>query len=256
MPNSKFTGKVALVTGAGQGIGFEMVRQLAAAGARVILNDVDPALAASATDRIRKETGGECLAMAGDSGDLSFIQKMVSAAVAGYGKLDIVMANAGITLFGDFLTYPPESFFRVLQVNLGGSFFLAQAAANQMISQGTGGSLLFMSSVTGHQAHKNLAAYGMTKAALEMLAKNLVVELSPHKINVNAIAPGATLTERTMEDSGYEKTWSAITPMGRPAHSSDIAHAALFLVSEEARHITGQSLVIDGGWTSVSPSPY
>lgn len=256
MPNSKFTGKVALVTGAGQGIGFEMVRQLAAAGARVILNDVDPALAASAADRIRKETGGECLAMAGDSGDLSFIQKMVSAAVAGYGKLDIVMANAGITLFGDFLTYPPESFFRVLQVNLGGSFFLAQAAANQMISQGTGGSLLFMSSVTGHQAHKNLAAYGMTKAALEMLAKNLVVELSPHKINVNAIAPGATLTERTMEDSGYEKTWSAITPMGRPAHSSDIAHAALFLVSEEARHITGQSLVIDGGWTSVSPSPY
>lgn len=256
MPNSKFTGKVALVTGAGQGIGFEMVRQLAAAGARVALNDVDPALAASAADRIRKETGGECLAMAGDSGDLSFIQKMVSAAVAGYGKLDIVMANAGITLFGDFLTYPPESFFRVLQVNLGGSFFLAQAAANQMISQGTGGSLLFMSSVTGHQAHKNLAAYGMTKAALEMLAKNLVVELSPHKINVNAIAPGATLTERTMEDSGYEKTWSAITPMGRPAHSSDIAHAALFLVSEEARHITGQSLVIDGGWTSVSPSPY
>ncbi|MFI5195442.1 MAG: SDR family NAD(P)-dependent oxidoreductase, partial [Chitinophagales bacterium] len=177
-------------------------------------------------------------------------------AVAGYGKLDIVIANAGITLFGDFLTYPPESFFRVLQVNLGGSFFLAQSAANQMISQGTGGSLLFMSSVTGHQAHKNLAAYGMTKAALEMLAKNLVVELSPHRINVNAIAPGATLTERTMEDSGYEKTWSAITPMGRPAHSSDIAHAALFLVSEEARHITGQSLVIDGGWTSVSPSPY
>ena len=113
-----------------------------------------------------------------------------------------------------------------------------------------------MSSVTGHQAHKDLAAYGMTKAALEMLAKTLVVELSPHKININAVAPGATKTERTTEDKDYEKIWSKITPMGRPAEVSDIAQAALFLVSGSARHITGQSLVVDGGWTSVSPSPF
>jgi 3-oxoacyl-[acyl-carrier protein] reductase len=113
-----------------------------------------------------------------------------------------------------------------------------------------------MSSVTGHQAHQNLAAYGMTKAALEMLAKSLVIELSPYRINVNTIAPGATLTERTMNDAAYEKTWSAITPMGRPASTGDIADAALFLVSDGARHITGQNLVIDGGWTSISPPPY
>ena len=136
------------------------------------------------------------------------------------------------------------------------SFFLAQAAANQMKNQGTGGSMLFMSSVTGHQAHKNLSAYGMSKAALEMLAKTLVVELSPHKITVNAIAPGATLTERTGTDAAYVKTWSAITPIGKPASTEDIANAALFLVSPQAGHITGQTLVIDGGWTSVSPSPY
>jgi NAD(P)-dependent dehydrogenase (short-subunit alcohol dehydrogenase family) len=125
-----------------------------------------------------------------------------------------------------------------------------------MTRQESGGSILFMSSVTGHQAHKNLAAYGMSKAALEMLAKSLVVELSPHRINVNAIAPGATMTERTAQDSEYESTWSKITPMGRPATVADIAQAALFLVSPAARHITGQALVIDGGWTSVSPSPY
>jgi 3-oxoacyl-[acyl-carrier protein] reductase len=113
-----------------------------------------------------------------------------------------------------------------------------------------------MSSVTGHQAHKNLAAYGMSKAALEMLAKNLVLELSPFNITINAIAPGATITERTKSDPNYEKTWSGITPTGRPATTTDIAQAALFLVSPEAGHITGQSLVIDGGWTSVSPSPY
>jgi 3-oxoacyl-[acyl-carrier protein] reductase len=256
MSDKKLAGKAAIITGAGQGIGFEMARQLAASGARIVLNDLEPAFAHAAVDRIQEETGSQCLAMPGDSGNLDFIREMVSRAVTSFGSLDIVIANAGITLFGDFLTYPPESFFRVLQVNLGGSFFLAQTAAAQMIKQGNGGSILFTSSVTGHQAHKNLAAYGMSKAALEMLAKNLVVELSTHQINVNTVAPGATLTERTMEDKDYEKTWSSITPMGRPAYVSDIARAALFLVSDDAKHITGQSLVIDGGWTSVSPSPY
>jgi len=143
----------------------------------------------------------------------------------------------------------------VLRLNLAGSFFLAQAAAVQMKTQGEGGSILFTSSVTGHQAHKGLVAYGMSKAALEMLAKGLVIELSPHRITVNAVAPGATMTERTAEDSGYEKTWSKLTPMGRPASPEDIARAVVFLVSPEARHITGQTLVVDGGWTAISPGP-
>jgi glucose 1-dehydrogenase len=251
-----FKDKVAIVTGAGQGIGFEICKQLSAQGAKVLLNDIDEDLTKNAVKNIIEATNGECLTSTGDSSDLKFIQKMVDIAVAKFGHLDIVIANAGITLFGDFFTYPSESFFRVMQVNLGGTFFLAQAAANVMKLQSTGGSLLFMSSVTGHQAHKNLAAYGMSKAALEMLAKNLVIELSEYKINVNTIAPGATLTERTLDDPEYAKTWSAITPMGRPAYVSDIASTALFLVSEQAKHITGQNLVVDGGWTSISPSPY
>lgn len=250
-----FAGKVAIVTGAGQGIGLEICRRLSHTGAKVILNDLDEKLAtkAAATIAGNKEN---CIAIAGDSSDLSIIQQLVNIAVSKFGKLDIAIANAGITLYGDFFTYKPESFFEVMKVNLGGSFFLAQAAANQMKTQKAGGSLLFTSSVTGHQAHKNLAAYGMSKAALEMLAKNLVIELSEHNINVNTIAPGATLTERTIGEAGYESTWSRITPMGRPAKVEDIANAALFLVSDEAKHITGQTLIIDGGWTSVSPSPY
>lgn len=256
MNSNAFRNKVAIVTGAGQGIGYEICWQLAAQGAHVLLNDIDEALTIEAVAQIKKDTAGSCTAVAGDCSDVSFIQNMVATAVARWGKLDIAIANAGITLFGDFFTYTTDDFFRVLQVNLGGSFFLAQAAANQMKTQAWGGSVLFMSSVTGHQAHKNLAAYGMTKAALEMLAKNLVIELSPYKINVNAIAPGATLTARTQEDAAYEKTWSRITPMGRPAFPNDVADAALFLVSHSAKHITGQSLVIDGGWTSVSPSPF
>jgi len=255
MNTKEFEGKVAIVTGAGQGIGFEIAMQLAAGGAAVVLNDIDPALAEEAATEIRA-TKGKCIAVPGNTADLSIIKKMVATAVDKFGRLDIAVANAGITLFGDFLTYPIESFNEVLKVNLGGTFFLAQEAAKQMIWQGFGGSLLFTSSVTGHQAHKQLAAYGMTKAALEMLAKNLVIELSEHKINVNAVAPGATLTQRTMDDANYEKVWSAITPMGRPAKTRDIAEAVLFLVSDKARHITGQSLIVDGGWTAVSLSPF
>jgi glucose 1-dehydrogenase len=142
-----------------------------------------------------------------------------------------------------------------LRLNLGGSFFLAQAAAKQMKEQQTGGSILFMSSVVGHQAHKNLAAYATTKAGLEMLAKNLVIELSPYKITVNAIAPGATMTERTMEDPDYEKTWRRLNPLGCALTTNDIASAVLFMVSDKAKHITGQSLVVDAGWSSISPNP-
>ena len=254
MTESRFAGQTAIITGAGQGIGFEIARRLVSEGATVLLNDIDETLTRKAVSALNGK--GRCFASPGDSSDISFINRTVERAVAETGTLDIVIANAGITLFGGFLDYTPESFRKVMSVNLEGTFFLAQAAAKMLIRQGKGGSMLFTSSVTGHRAHKNLAAYGMSKAALEMLARHLVLELSPHGINVNAVAPGATVTERTAADAGYGKTWSSITPMGRPATPDDIASAALFLVSGAARHITGQALVIDGGWTATSPSPY
>ncbi|HAL81042.1 MAG TPA: short-chain dehydrogenase [Mucilaginibacter sp.] len=255
MKAKKFSGEVAIITGAGQGIGFEIARQMAQNGAAVLINDINEELINKAAGHIKSE-GGVCYAMAGDAADIDFIQQMVDSAVQHFGKLTIAVANAGITLFGDFLTYPAESLQSVMNLNLQGSFFLAQRASRQMIKQDSGGSILFMSSVTGHQAHKYLAAYGMTKAALEMLAKNLVVELSPYHITVNTVAPGATLTERTLEDADYKTTWSRITPMGRPATVEDVANAVLFLVSPDAGHITGQYLIVDGGWTAVSTSPY
>jgi glucose 1-dehydrogenase len=260
MNDKLFTDQVAIVTGAAQGIGFEIARQLAIQGAGVILNDLHGALAEEAASSIQKE-GGRCMAVAGDASDEEVIADMVRQAVGHFGKLTIAVANAGITLFGDFFEYPASDLRRVLETNLVGSFLLAQAAARQMRhqesgGQRTGGRILLMSSVVGHQAHEYLAAYAMTKAGLEMLAKNLVLELSPYNITINAVAPGATLTERTLqEDPTYSKVWSAITPMGRPAIREDIAHAALFLLSPLSGHITGQSLVVDGGWTSVSPLP-
>ena len=255
MTTKKFAGQVAIITGAGQGIGFEIARQMALDGASVLINDINEKLIKEAADGINS-TGGNCIALAGDAADIDFIQQMVDLAVERFGKLTIAIANAGITLFGDFLTYPAASLQSVMNLNLQGSFFLAQKAAQQIIKQHSGGSILFMSSVTGHQAHKDLAAYGMTKAALEMLAKNLVIELSPYHITVNTVAPGATLTERTLEGADYKSTWSRITPMGRPATVADVANAVTFLTSPASGHITGQNIIVDGGWTAVSTSPY
>lgn len=255
MSNDLFQGQTAIVTGAGEGIGYEIARQLSLKGANVILNDIDHEKANRAAGKIHKE-GGECTPLAGDAGDLDFIQKLVDTAVERYGELNIVMANAGITTFHDFFTYPIEKFQQLVHVNLQGTFFLAQAAARRMREQGKGGRIVLTSSVTGHQSHDHLVAYGMTKAAIEMLARGAVIELAPYHITVNAVAPGATVTERTLrDDPNYVEVWQEFIPSGRVGSPADMAHAALFLASPLSGHINGQTLVVDGGWTVVSPGP-
>ena len=250
----KFKNKVVIITGAGIGIGFEIARKFAEGGAQVILNDLDPELTNKAAQAIN-ELGGKCMGISGDAGNVAFIQELVDQTVLQYGRVDIAIPNAGITLFDNFLNYTEDKLSRVIQLNIIGSFFLVQAASKAMIEKEIKGKLVLMSSVTGHQAHKDLAGYGMTKAALEMLAKSLVLELSPYGININAVAPGATITERTLEIKDFDRAWSSITPMGTPATTENIANVVLFLTSEEASHVTGQTIIVDGGWTSVSPGP-
>src|SRR4051812_48489137 len=150
--------QTAIVTGAGQGIGLAICMELTKNGFNIILNDVEESLANEAADKVRR-SGGHCVALAGDASDPVFIQSMVDEAVRSFGTLNVAVANAGITLFGNFLDYNHEDLMKVVNLNMGGSFFLAQAAAKQIKQQGTGGSILFMSSVTGNQAHYDLAAY-------------------------------------------------------------------------------------------------
>lgn len=250
------TPKVAIITGAGQGIGLEIARKLLETGSHVILNDLEKSLTEEAVASLSRIGKGAVLGCSGDSSSEEVISELVELAMHHFGKIDQVVANAGITLFGRFLEYSREDFNEVMRVNQAGTFFLAQAAARIMKNQVDGGSILLTSSVTAHQSHENLAAYAMSKAAIEMLAKNLVIELAPFGIRINAVAPGATLTERTTSDPSYVTTWSKLTPLGRPANTTDIAEAAAFLLSDAARHITGQTLIVDGGWTSISPSPY
>lgn len=252
-----FSGKAVLVTGSGGGIGYALCHAFAGAGAIVGLNDIDSALCQKAAQQINSDLNVERVyPYACDVADVDAVGKMFQRFVDVAGRLDIVIANAGITNYGQFLTYSPEAFDRLLGVNLRGSFFTAQYAANSMIEAHIPGRIILMSSVTGIQAHANLGAYGITKAGIRMMAKIIAQEVGKYGITANAISPGAILTERTLKDDpNYERNWASVTPTGRVGYVEDVVAAALYLASPEARHVTGQTLVVDGGWTLQSPLP-
>lgn len=253
----RYTGienKVAIVTGAGEGIGYAIAKMLVAAGAKVVLNDIDVQKAETAAQELN--SNNSCLPFPGDSGNIETINKMVDFTIKKFGKVDFVIPNAGITLFGDYLEFTPESFQKVMQLNLQGAFFLVQRAAKHMIEQNEGGRVVLMSSQVGIRAYHNLTAYGMTKAALQFMGQNLAYGLGKYGITVNTIAPGATLTERTeKEQPDYEGTWSRLNPNNRVGTPDDIARTCLFLLSNEASHINGQTIPVDGGWTTAGKYP-
>lgn len=254
---TRYDGKVVLVTGAGIGIGYEICRTFAASGAQVMLNDIDAACAQRAAQTLNTELGQtRVYAYPFDNADVKAIRTTVADVVERFGDLHVTVANAGITHIKPFLETEPADLDRLMAVNLRGTYFIAQASAKAMIATGVAGRIIIMSSVTGIQAIPNFSAYGITKAGLRQMARILAVELGSHGITVNAIAPGATVTERTLQETeDYEATWSAVIPSHRPAYVSDIAAATLFLASDEARQITGQTLTVDGGWTAYSPLP-
>lgn len=254
---TRFEGKTVFVTGAGLGIGLEMCRQFAREGATVALNDLDAQVAQSGAQNINIEVGRDAvLPYVFDVADVRAIRHNVQAFAHQTGRLDVMIANAGITNYGEFLDYTPEAFDRLTGVNMRGSFFAAQAAARIMLDRHMQGTILFTASVTGLRTIRNLHAYGATKAAIIHLAATLAYELGPHGINVNAVVPGAIVTERTLlDDPKFAENWGGVTPLRRAGYPRDIAAAALFLASPEGQYINGQAIVVDGGWSVQSPIP-
>jgi 3-oxoacyl-[acyl-carrier protein] reductase len=254
-------GKVAIVTGGSREIGAAMAQALAGAGAAVVIaHHGAPELAEAVVARIRA-AGGQVLAHQADLSSVADNQWLVAQAVEEFGRLDIFVANAGMTMWGPFLQVDEATWDTVVNLNLKGSYFGAQAAARQMIAQRTsgdtsGGRIVFSSSVTGVVALPNCSAYAVTKAALRHMATVLALELSRYGITVNTLGIGATVNERNLrDDPDYERHWAEVIPTGRCGQPEDAAAALLFLVAPEAGMVSGHTLMIDGGWTTVGHAP-
>jgi len=247
-------GKAAIVTGASREIGATIAEALARHGAAVLVAHYrEPELADATVARIRS-AGGTALPHDCDCSLVTETRAMVARAVREFGRLDIFVANAGLTMWAPFLEYTEAAWDTVMNLNLKGSFFGAQAAARQMIQQGSPGSIVFSSSVAGMQAIQYLSAYGVSKAGLCQMARCLALELGPHRISVNALGIGPTLNARNLnDDPDYDAHWGSVSPAGRAARPEDVARALLYLV--ENPYVTGITLVVDGGWTIHSPIP-
>lgn len=252
-----FRNQRVMVTGAGMGIGYGLCDAFAQAGATVLLNDVSLSAATDAAARINATLDApRVLPYAFDVAEPAALNAALDDFTRAHGALNIAIANAGITDYGGFLDTTPEQFDRILNVNLRGSYFTAQAAAKHMIAANVRGRILLMSSVVGLRAFLNLTAYGVTKAGIAHMARMLALELGGYGITVNSLCPGAILTERTQrDDPNYAQNWGAVALNERVGQVEDIVHAALFLASPQASHITAQNWVIDGGWSSQSPLP-
>jgi glucose 1-dehydrogenase len=245
----RHAGKVALITGAAQGLGLACAERLHAEGAKVVLVDVEADLARQQAERL----GERATWIAADLSEFARLQadEIVAEAVNRFGSLDILINNAGIIHLGEFVDFPEDAFDRVQRVNLKAPFLMGQAAAKQMIVQGRGGTIINMSSINAILAIPNSVAYAVSKGGIKQLTAVMAVALIPHGIRVNAIGPGTILTDMVkssvMASEAQRQTILSRTPQGRCGEPSEVASVASFLASEDASYIIGQTIYPDGG---------
>ena len=248
MSESKpLAGRSAIVTGAGRGVGRGIALELARAGCRVAVNYfVEPELA----DRTVADVialGPEAIAVKADVRIASEVRRMVDETVRHLGRLDVLVNNAGTQTWGPLLDTTEQDWDQVIATNLTGCFLCTQAAARHMKDHG-GGSIVNIGSGSNRMPFPNLAAYTASKGGIEMFTRVAAVELGPHAIRVNCVAPGAVEVERTtLESPDYGRQWGRITPLGRVGTPDDVGHAVVFLASDQGAFINGQTLGVDGG---------
>jgi len=252
-PPSALSGRVALVTGGGRGIGREIALELARAGADVAVNYHDDSDRARATATDIEALGVRAMAVAADVGEAAAVHRMVADVTAAFGSLDILVNNAGVQTWTPFLDVTESEWDLVIRTNLKGCFLCTQTAARAM---SRGGVVVNIGSGCNKVPFPGLVAYTASKGGIEMLTKVAAVELAPRKIRVNCVAPGAVEIERTrLEVADYAATWGAVTPLGRVGQPEDIARTVRFLASDDSAFITGQTIWVDGGLFTQPPWP-
>lgn len=242
--------KAGIVTGAGRGLGKAMVKGLASAGARVMATDVD---APEDTVFEINEAGGEATGEPADVTERDQVRHMVEMTEEVYGQVDFLINNAGILRSGAPESMDEADWFDVLEVNLTGQYYCAQETGRVMIESGHGGSIVNIASVAGLQAFAEFLSYNVSKGGSLQLTRSLAGDWADHDIRVNAICPGifkTGMTEELIETEEMQEMIENRIPMKRHGVPEELAPTAVYLVSEASRYMTGEHIVVDGGWTA------
>ncbi len=248
----QLSGKTALITGSSSGIGRAIALAFGHEGADVAVHYHRDQASADAVAEQLKSLGRRAPVFAADAAVPTAMQTLVEQSVQALGRLDILVCSAGLEIREPFLDVTEAHYNLVLDVNLKGSYFAAQAAARQMVKQGHGGRLINISSIHEDVAFLNYSTYCLSKGGLRMFARTACQELAPHGITVNNIAPGAVATPintRTLESSQLLDELKALIPLGRLATPEEVASVAVYLASDAAAYVTGSTYYMDGGMT-------
>jgi glucose 1-dehydrogenase len=247
--------KIAVITGAANGIGAATAVRFAAEGAKVVVSDRDPK-AGDAVVAAIKASGGEARFQACDVTDRAQVAALMECALDAYGSLDVVCANAGIIHSTPFLDLDDETWRRVLDVNLTGVFYTGQEGARRMVARGIKGAIVNTASVNAVIVPHKLAAYNASKGGVNQLTKTMAMDLAQYGIRVNAVGPGSVATDMfrsaMLQDPEGAERMRLRTPMERAAEPEEIAAAILFLASDDASYFTGQTIYPDGGRSAMA----